>query len=120
MDNRLLQSKAVRAVVVVLVVGGFAGYEFGIKAAREKAASWEGEIVEKERDRKWWRGFKSIGEADYHYYTHYWVVRTDDGDTLDVDLPYHSWDRGAVGARAVKVKGERWPRPADAADPYSW
>lgn len=104
-----INNSAVRVGIIVVALGGFLVYEFGIKAPRQRARVYEGTVVEVYRDRDETKGIKQPGEPGYRYYTHYWKIETNGGKTLDVEVPHGMWRRAEADDPVKKVEGERYP-----------
>ncbi len=105
--NRLTNTLLV-VVVVVVTIGGFLTWE-GYKGRQAREQAYEGTLVEKERARKWWRGFRQPGEMEYRYYNHYWIIETSGGERLRVEVPHTRYGRTDVGVPVRKDEGERYP-----------
>lgn len=99
------QRKWVGGLSALLVVIGVGVWELGIKASMERNAAWQGELIEVESSRRWWRGVRKPGEAAYRYYTYYWHVRLDDGSEKRLRIPFSMKDRATPGTPVRKVKG---------------
>jgi hypothetical protein len=110
--DAVLGRRSIGALIAVAVVGTVLVWEFGIKAHRAKSEAWEGVITDTYRTRRWWRGFRRWDKPAYRYYNYYWVVETDNGLSLPVEVPWHLWKQGESGNPVRKIRGERWPRLA--------
>jgi len=109
MWSSLVESKPARAVAVVLAIGIFVAWEFGVKSTLAKRQAWEGKVTNVYRQREWLRGFRKPGKAEYLYYDHYWTVACTDGESRAVEVPHTLWQRATVGTPLRKVEGERYP-----------
>ncbi len=86
---------------IILALGWF--YVSG-KITRSK--TYEGHVVEKYTVRKWTLKGKKVKVL------YYIVVRTEDGRTLEVQVPYQLYSKLEEGDRVIKKKGQPYPLPA--------
>ncbi len=86
---------------IILALGWF--YVSG-KITRSK--SYEGHVVEKYVVRKWTLKGRRVRTL------YYIVVRTDDGRTLEVQVPFSIYKKLEEGDRVIKKKGQPYPLPA--------
>jgi hypothetical protein len=110
MTEFTINSRAMRIVIVLVVIVGFGVWEFGIKAPEQRAEQYTGTISETYRSRDWLRGLRSPSEPEYRYYDYYWTIQTDDGDEITVEVPNTTWSNGEAGKAVVKVEGNRYPQ----------
>jgi len=86
------------AIVVVIGI-----WKLVAGPAMIKAEEWNGTIVAKETGRPF---FSSRHDRRQHYY-----LTVDCGDEKrEVEVTWQMYNAARKGTRAVKVKGERWPR----------
>lgn len=105
-----VESRWARGAIVLAVLGGFALWEFGIRSPRMEADAYSGTVVEKSRDRKWWRGLRQLGEPEHRYYTYYLTLQTDTGERLRIEVLHSLYSPANPGDAIRKQKGERWPK----------
>ena len=105
-----LNKKQINIVVAIVAVFVFGIWDFYIVPSRQKGQEYTGTITETHKSRKWFRGRGSrMTGNQYRNFTYYWRIKTDDGDTIDAEVPFHSWNRGKAGTPVKKMKGYRWP-----------
>lgn len=108
-----MSKKLLRALVAVaLIIALFVAWHFGIRPRLSLFQAWDGVIKESYRVRDADKDVYSPHRAEYLFYNHYWRVECDDGLTLDVEVPYTLWQKGAAGMRVVKKSGSRYPQLA--------
>ncbi len=106
--NEFLSGKSARVVLVLLTVAVAAGWLLWDRSWKMDQV-YTGKIVERYQWRNWLRGVKRVNKPAYHYYDYYWVVECADGETRDVEVPYHLFDDGKVGDPVKKAAGEVYP-----------
>ena len=79
---------------------------FYISERVTRSKTYEGHVVEKYTVRKWILKGKKVKVL------YYIVVRTDDGRTLEVQVPYQLYSKLEEGDRVIKKKGQPYPLPA--------
>lgn len=91
------------SLLVIVFLAGMAGWKFVAEPAMIRAEEWSGTIVSKETGRPF---FSSRRHRRQHYY-----LTVDCGDKKrEVEVNWQMYNAARKGGRAVKVKGERWPR----------
>lgn len=91
------------SLLVIVFFVALAGWKFIAEPAMIRAEEWTGTVVHKETGRPF---FSSRSDRRQHYY-----LTVDCGDekhTIEVNWKIYS--EAQKGRRAVKVKGELWPR----------
>lgn len=97
------------AVVVLVMVVGMVGYEY----LTTYSMVYSGEIVDKERSYRWWRGSENMGGMRHKRYNHYIIVETDSGEQVRGKVSHFLYNRAEIGDRVIKEKWARWPYLAD-------
>lgn len=91
------------SLVAILFVVGMAGWKFVAEPAMLRADEWQGTVVAKDTGRPF---FSSSRYRRQHYY-----LTVDCGnEKREVEVTWQIYNAARKGQRAVKVKGERWPR----------
>lgn len=92
-----------RSLLVIVLVLGMAGWKFVAEPAMIRGEEWTGTIVSKQTGQPF---FSSRHNRRQHYY-----LTIDCGEkNREVEVPWQMYNAASEGGRAVKVKGERWPR----------
>jgi hypothetical protein len=110
--DRLRVPTGIRILIVIVAIGGWIIWEFGVKASMAKSQAWEGTLKETLKERRWLSGLKKPSKPDYLYYNYYWVVTCSDGQTRTVQVPSHLTTNARTGDPIRKVLGKRWPELA--------
>ncbi len=95
--------------VAILMIVGIAAWDYSQTYAR----SYSGELVEKERKFRWWRGNENWHGPEYRRYNHYWIVETDDGRQVRGRASRFRYNDAEIGDEIIKERGERFPRVVD-------
>lgn len=105
-----MRQRLIRLALVLVIIAGFVGYEFGYKSAKAKNEQWQGTLVHSYRKRIWWKGIMGPMETrPYLFYNYYWRVQREDGSQLDARVPHVLWQKAQEGDPIRKIQGQRWP-----------
>ena len=90
-------------LLLLVFIVGIGGWKFVAEPAMIRAEEWSGRIVAKKTGRSF---FSSSRNRRQHYY-----LTVDCGDKeRKVEVTWRMYSDAREGRRAVKAKGERWPR----------
>ncbi len=107
-----LSSRWLRALIAVLFIGGY-GIWFVQNEKKVRKEAWDGVITEQwEKKPLWISSAGSSGSYSKHRRRtkHYWRVKRDDGEIVELKVPATLYSSGGPGTRIKKVFSERYPR----------
>ncbi|MDP8257718.1 MAG: hypothetical protein P9M14_18380 [Candidatus Alcyoniella australis] len=104
----ITRKRKISLIVLVASVLVFGGWGFVISPAIDKGQVYEGTVVEKVTKSKWGHWFDQSNQ----YKRRYLVIQTQQGKRVHARVPQHVYRDFEVGDAAIKVKGERYPKPA--------